>query len=123
LSDRGSFVHRRLGTVELRSVLMRFTIAVTSEHGGLFMYGRGASMRRPGIEVPCRGVAMRPFGPLQRFGGVQPGSLGGLGVGRGTGCQFGSALLQLADTFPRRLGARSGGLAGRRSRLSDAHEP
>jgi len=81
------------GAVNLRRILMGFTGAVTGEHGGLLVHGGSPSMRRPGIEVPGRGVSMGPFGTLQRLHGVQPRALGGLQVGRGTGGQFGSALL------------------------------
>ncbi len=123
LLDRGGFVHRRLGTVEFRRVLMCFTIAVTRHHGGLLVDCRGASMRRSGIAVPCGGVSMRTFGSLQRLEGVQPRALGGLDVRRQTGCQLGPALLQFARTFSGCLGARRCGVPARGPRLKDGHEP
>jgi len=57
-------MHDGRGAVNLGRVLMGFTGGVTGEHGGLLVYGRGASVCRPGIVVPRRGVSMRPPGSL-----------------------------------------------------------
>jgi hypothetical protein len=113
----------RLRAVGLCGILMRLTAAITGQHGGLFVDSSGTSVRRPGVEVSCRGVTMCPSGSLQRLGGVQPGALRGLGAGRGTGSQFGPALLQLAGAFARRLATRGRGISRRRPRLRPGHEP
>jgi hypothetical protein len=85
LHDGGGFVLGRRDTVPFRSVLVGFAVAVAGLHGGLLVDGRGPAVRRSGIEMLCRGVTMRPFGPLQRLDGVQSGTLGGFGAARGTG--------------------------------------
>jgi hypothetical protein len=108
--------------MELRRVLMRFALAVTGKHGGLLVYGGGASVGQTGIDVPFRGVSMRPFGSFQRLEGVPAGALGSRRVGRKAGRQFGSALLQLARAFARRLSPDGCGIPIGGARLGHSHQ-
>jgi hypothetical protein len=107
----------------LRRVLMRFALAVTGKHGRLLVYGRGASVGLAGTEVPFRGVSMRPFGSFQRLDRVQAGALGGCRVGWKAGRQFGSALLQLARAFARRLSPDGCGIPTGCAGLGHGHQP
>jgi hypothetical protein len=122
LHDRGSFVHRRRGATDVRRVLMGFTRAVTRGHRCLLVHGRGTSVRHSGIDMPCGGVTMRPFGSFQRIEGMQPCALRGLRARRQPGCQFGPALLQLTRPPARRRTAYGCGIPTRRPRLGDHHE-
>jgi hypothetical protein len=106
----------------LRRVLMRFALAVTGKHGGLLVYGGSASVGLAGIDVPFRGVSMRPFGSFQRLEGVQAGALGCRRVGRKPGRQFGSALLQLARAFARSLAAYGCGIPTGGAGLGNSHQ-
>jgi hypothetical protein len=122
LQDGGGVVFVRCGAMELSRVLMRFALAVTGKHGGLLVHGGGAPVRLAGAEMPFRGVSMRPSGSFQRFDGVQAGAFCGHCVGRKAGRQFGSALLQFARAFARRLSPDGCGIPTGRAGLGHGHQ-
>jgi hypothetical protein len=122
LQDGGGVVFVRCGAMVLSRVLMRFALAVTGKHGSLLVHGGGASVGLTGIEMPFRGVSMRPSGSFQRLDGAQAGALGSRRVRRNAGRQFGSALLQLARAFARRLSPDGCGIPTGGAGLGHGHQ-
>lgn len=53
---------RRGGAVRFGRILMRLAAAISGEHGGLLVRGRGAPMCRTGLTVSLRRGVMRAFG-------------------------------------------------------------